>query len=36
METLNVKPTTVEPILLRSLKVDRPIFIWGAPGIGKS
>ena len=35
METLNVR-ATVKPILLRSIKVNRPIFLWGAPGIGKS
>jgi len=36
METLNVRASTVKPILLRSIKVNRPIFLWGAPGIGKS
>ena len=36
METLNVRAKSVKPILLRALKVNRPIFIWGAPGIGKS
>ena len=36
METLNVRASSVTPILLRALKVNRPIFIWGAPGIGKS
>ena len=36
METLTAKPTTVEPIVLRAMQVNRPIFLWGAPGIGKS
>jgi len=36
METLEVRASTVKPIVLRSFKVNRPIFIWGAPGIGKS
>ena len=36
METLKVRSTQVKPILLRSFKVNRPIFVWGAPGIGKS
>ena len=36
METLNVRAKSVTPIILRALKVNRPIFIWGAPGIGKS
>ena len=36
METLNVRPTQVKPILLRATQVNRPIFIWGPPGIGKS
>jgi hypothetical protein len=36
METLNVRAKSVKPIILRALKVNRPIFIWGAPGIGKS
>jgi hypothetical protein len=36
METLAVRPSEVKPIVLRSLKVKRPIFIWGPPGIGKS
>jgi len=36
METLNVRPTQVKPILLRAIQVNRPIFIWGPPGIGKS
>jgi hypothetical protein len=36
METLNVRAKSVKPIILRALMVNRPIFIWGAPGIGKS
>ena len=36
METLQVRPAEVKPIILRSMKANRPIFIWGAPGIGKS
>jgi hypothetical protein len=36
METLKVRSTQVKPILLRSFKVNRPIFVWGPPGIGKS
>jgi len=36
MDTLKVRASQVKPILLRSLQVNRPIFIWGAPGIGKS
>ena len=36
METLTVRPSEVQPIVLRAIKVKRPIFIWGAPGIGKS
>ena len=36
METLNVRAKNVKPIILRALKVNRPICIWGAPGIGKS
>jgi len=36
METLNVRAKSVTPIIQRALKVNRPIFIWGAPGIGKS
>jgi hypothetical protein len=36
METLSVRPGEVKPIVLRSIKAKRPIFIWGPPGIGKS
>ena len=36
METLQVRPAEVKPIILRSMKANRPIFIWGAPVIGKS
>lgn len=36
MDQLTVRPTEVKPIVLRSLKVRRPIFVWGPPGIGKS
>ena len=36
METLQIRPAEVKPITLRAMKAKRPIFIWGAPGIGKS
>ena len=36
METLTVKPTQVASIVRRAARVQRPIFIWGPPGIGKS
>lgn len=36
MDTLQVRPAEVKPITLRAMKAKRPIFIWGAPGIGKS
>ena len=36
METLKVRASSVKPIILRAMHVNRPIFIWGAPGIGKS
>jgi hypothetical protein len=36
VETLNVRPSEVRPIVLRAMKANRPIFIWGPPGIGKS
>lgn len=36
MDTLKVRSTQVRPILLRSFQVNRPIFVWGPPGIGKS
>jgi len=36
METLQIRPTETRNIVGRALKGKRPIFIWGAPGIGKS
>jgi hypothetical protein len=36
MDTLQVRPGEVKPIILRAMKASRPIFIWGPPGIGKS
>jgi hypothetical protein len=33
---LTVKPTQVTSITKRAIKAERPIFLWGAPGIGKS
>ena len=36
METLKVRASEVKPVVLRAMKANRPIFIWGAPGIGKS
>jgi len=36
METLQVRPADVEPVVHRAMQVNRPIFLWGAPGIGKS
>jgi MoxR-like ATPase len=36
MDTLKVRASSVKPIILRAMHVNRPIFIWGAPGIGKS
>ena len=36
METLQVRPSDVEPVVHRAMQVNRPIFLWGAPGIGKS
>ena len=36
MDTLSIRPSEVRPIVLRSAKAKRPIFIWGPPGIGKS
>ena len=36
METLQVRPSDTRDIVLRAMKAERPIFIWGAPGIGKS
>lgn len=34
--TLSVRPSMVQPVVLRAIKAKRPIFIWGPPGIGKS
>ena len=36
METLKVRASEVKPVVLRAMKANRPIFVWGAPGIGKS
>ena len=36
MDTLQVRPNDTNDIVLRAMKAERPIFIWGAPGIGKS
>lgn len=36
METLQTRPAQVQPIVVRAMKAKRPIFLWGAPGIGKS
>lgn len=36
METLTTRPAQVQPIVVRAMKAKRPIFLWGAPGIGKS
>lgn len=36
MDTLQVRPTETRNIVLRAVQAKRPIFIWGAPGIGKS
>tara|TARA_R110001606_G_scaffold214472_1_gene362321 strand:+ start:1100 stop:2206 length:1107 start_codon:yes stop_codon:yes gene_type:complete len=36
MDILKVRASSVKPIVLRAMSVNRPIFIWGAPGIGKS
>lgn len=33
---LSVKPSNAVNILGRSVKAQKPIFLWGAPGIGKS
>jgi len=33
---LTVKPSQVTNIVNRAIQVNRPIFIWGPPGIGKS
>ena len=36
MDTLSVKPSQVSTIALRAMMANRPLFIWGPPGIGKS
>lgn len=36
MDNLSVKPSLVKTIALRAMKANRPLFIWGPPGIGKS
>ena len=36
METLTARASTVQPIVERAMAANRPIFLWGAPGIGKS
>jgi hypothetical protein len=36
MDTLTAKASDVKPIVMRAMNVNRPIFLWGAPGIGKS
>jgi MoxR-like ATPase len=36
MDNLSVKPSQVTTIALRAMKANRPLFIWGPPGIGKS
>ena len=36
METLQARASTVQPIVERAMQAKRPIFLWGAPGIGKS
>jgi hypothetical protein len=33
---LNVKPSQTRSIVQRAIKANQPIFVWGAPGIGKS
>ena len=33
---LAVKPSIAQSIVLRAVEVNRPIFLWGPPGIGKS
>ena len=33
---LTVKPSQVTNIVNRAINANRPIFIWGPPGIGKS
>jgi len=36
METLQVRPKETRNIVTRAMTAQRPIFLWGAPGIGKS
>lgn len=36
MDTISVKPSQVKSIALRAMLANRPLFIWGPPGIGKS
>jgi MoxR-like ATPase len=36
MTEVTARASTVTPIVERSMAANRPIFLWGAPGIGKS
>lgn len=36
MDAMTAKPSSAINIVLRAIKARRPIFMWGAPGIGKS
>lgn len=36
MDTLTVRPSQTKNIVSRAFQAKRPIFMWGAPGIGKS
>ena len=36
MNEVTARATTVTPIVERAMAANRPIFLWGAPGIGKS
>ena len=36
MEMLQTRPSEAKNIILRAMKGKRPLFVWGAPGIGKS
>ena len=36
METLQVRPSDTRDIVQRAMQAERPIFLWGPPGIGKS
>ena len=36
MDTLTVRPSQTKNIVNRAFLAKRPIFMWGAPGIGKS